>query len=994
MKLHIAAGIAAAMACAIPAGAQINAPDASGYIERARLMYGDANYGGTLDQLGFSSSLSPDAAQGEEAMYYRALALLKSGRHEALDVMEQFLKEYPASSRRVDVEMARGDYYFLTADYARALEIYRGISDDALNDLRSEELRFRKGYCFMLLGENETAVGLFKSLGSSPAFADAARFYRGYIAYSEGNYDEALRLFRQVDTSVSPGDAADYYIAQIQFAQGNYDEALTLARRMLSAGRVPQFVPECNRIAGESLYNLGEESEAIPYLWKYCAETANPQPSAFYILGVSEYRDGNVDNAVKLLQKAIGTHSAMEQSAYLFLGQAYLKRGDKNSALMAFENAYRVDYDREVRETAFYNYAVARMDGGRVPFGNSVALLEDFLRDYPDSRYAADVQNYIITGYMTDNDYEAAIESINKVRNPSEKVLRAKQRVLFVLGTREFTAGKTASAIKRFTEARSLSRLDASIARQCDLWLGDCYYRQGNYDTAVKSYNAYLKDAPRSEADNRRLAYYDLGYARFATGDYKDALADFRKAVNDREGAMSDAVVADARNRAGDCLYYLGDFGAAQTEYSHALDLNPSAGDYALYQMAIMKGLEKDYAGKIASIDRLIADFPSSGLIPAALLEKAESQSASGHSDRAIATYGELVKKYPNTSHGRNGYLQLAITRLNRGERREAIDTYKKVITTYPTSEEARIASDDLKHIYAEDGRLPEFASFIASVPNAPAFEVSEMDDLAFQAAENDYVGKEDAAKLRGYLADYPSGRHRAQALYYLADASWNSGETQAALDYASRITLDHPDSEVVEDAMIIKADAESSLGKTESALATYRDLETRAAGANMLHRARLGAMRASADLGRYKDVVAIADKLLATSASNSTDGTEVRFTRARALNEMRRYDEAYAAWKELAANTADIYGAKSAYYWGQSLLDNGRLKQALAVADDLISSNTPHSYWLARGFILYSDILRKQGNEFEADEYLKSLRGNYPGKDADIFEMIDQRLK
>ena len=95
---------------------------------------------------------------------------------------------------------------------------------------------------------------------------------------------------------------------------------------------------------------------------------------------MSEYRRGDYDAAIKLLQQSIGTHSAMEQSAYLFLGQAYLKRGDNNSALMAFENAYRVDYDREVRETAFYNYAVARMDGGRVPFGNSVALLENFLR--------------------------------------------------------------------------------------------------------------------------------------------------------------------------------------------------------------------------------------------------------------------------------------------------------------------------------------------------------------------------------------------------------------------------------------------------------------------------------------------------------------------------------------------------------------------------------------------------------------------------------------
>ena len=47
-----------------------------------------------------------------------------------------------------------------------------------------------------------------------------------------------------------------------------------------------------------------------------------------------------------------------------------------------------------------------------------------------------------------------------------------------------------------------------------------------------------------------------------------------------------------------------------------------------------------------------------------------------------------------------------------------------------------------------------------------------------------------------------------------------------------------------------------------------------------------------------------------------------------------------------------------------------------------------------ARAYILLSDILRKQGNEFEANEYLKSLKENYPGQEADIFQMIDQRLK
>ncbi|MDE6205079.1 MAG: hypothetical protein K2F66_03035, partial [Duncaniella sp.] len=70
-----------------------------------------------------------------------------------------------------------------------------------------------------------------------------------------------------------------------------------------------------------------------------------------------------------------------------------------------------------------------------------------------------------------------------------------------------------------------------------------------------------------------------------------------------------------------------------------------------------------------------------------------------------------------------------------------------------------------------------------------------------------------------------------------------------------------------------------------------------------------------------------------------------------------------------------------------------GQTAKAKTVTDALISSDTPHSYWLARGFVLYSDILRKEGNEFEANEYLKSLRSNYPGSEADIFQMIDARL-
>lgn len=996
MKRPFIITAAYALTCA-GAVAQINSPDAQGYLERGILMCDDRNFEGCLDQMSRLHNLTTTAEQREMAHYYMGRATLGLGDDEALEILRAFLREYPVSTHRTDVMMMVGDWYFNRGQYAEALAEYAQVDPLALTSYRQEELNYRQAYSYLMLGEPDAAASLFRTLQSKPEWKNAARYYLGYIAYTKNDYPLALQYFRGLDTTVEPACAAPYYEAQIYYAQGEYDKCLSTARQLLASGRVPQFTPECNRLAGESLYNLGRSSEAVPFLWKYCAEATAPAPSAFYILGVSEYEKGDYDASVKLFQQAIGEHSAMEQSAWLYLGQSYLKRGDKSQALMAFENAYKVDYDREVRETAFYNYAVARMDGGRVPFGNSVSLLENFLSEYPDSPYSADVQRYIVTGYMSDNDYTGALAAINRVKNPSAEMLKAKQRVLFVLGSREYSSGKVADAIAHLTEARSLSRYDASIARQCDMWLGDCYYTRGNYDAAARSYLDYLHATPESNTSDVALARYDLGYTRFAQERYKEAMTDFSDVITlvDRGTTLPASILPDAYSRMADCSYYIGEYAAAASEYKKAYDLNPSSGDYALYQYAIMKGLLKDHKGKVATIDDLISRFPSSGLLPQALLEKAESQSALGDTKAAISTYNNLVRKYPGTAPGRNGYLQLAITYINNGDRAKGIDTYKQVITTFPSSEEARIAADDLKQIYAADGRLQEFVGFLASVPNAPKYEASELEQTAYQAAENAYINTGATTGLLGYVRDYPDGASRASALYYLADAAWNEGKAAEAQGYATQVLLNHPDSEVAEDALLIKAQAESELGKTEIAYSSFLELESHASGSNMLRDARIGMMRTAMDLEKYADAVAAADKLLSSTAANSSaDMSEVRFTRAMANDRLGNRDEAYKDWEALAANPAELYGAKSAYYMAQSLFDRGQTAKAKTAADALISSDTPHSYWLARGFVLYSDILRKEGNEFEANEYLKSLRSNYPGTEADIFQMIDSRLK
>ncbi len=995
MKTPVTFVIAAAavFSSASAAVAGINSPDAAGYMTRGIAMYHDRNYGGCLDQLLQLRHLNPTEAQSEDALYYIAMSTLYCGDDEALALLTAFTERFGGSTRIPAVKAAIGDYHFTRGTYGPALTAYSETAPGALSGPQRDETLYRTAYCHMMLGENPAALAGFAEIAAGKgAYAEAARFYTAYIHYSQGNYDTALKEWEHVDTSVQPGAAAPYYMSQIYFLRGDYSRAYDMAAKVLGTGNVPQFTDEANRIAGESLFNLGKRPQALPYLWQYAAGASSPAPSAYYMLGVSEYDLGHYNEAVPLLQKAVNMPDALGQSACLYLGQCYIRRGDSDAALLMFERAYNMDCVSKVTETAFYNYIVARLDGGRAPFGRTVSMLEEFLQRYPGSEYAPTVRRLALDGYLTDRDYDSVLRLTSSPDALESDIARqARQQALYMTGIREYSANNHARALALFDEGASITRADAELSRQCRLKSAECLYDMGNYGKAKSSYAEYLSGASAADP-NTALAYYGLGYAEYMLENYPEALDAFVQAAK-TAATGNTRLKVDAFNRAGDCEYMQSQFSRARQYYNEAYAIDPAAGDYALYQQALMKGHMRDHTGKLALLEQVINRYPSSSLVPAAMLEQAEAYGAIGQDEQAIECYKELVRRYPSTTYGRNGYLQLAIAQMSAGARQSAIETYKKVIYTYPSSEEAKVAVDDLKRLYAEDGRLGELAAFVNSVPNAPHIETSELDASAFLAAETEYMDRGETALMREYIADYPHGAYQAQALYYMAENEADKGNSREALQYAAAVVLRHPDSEVAEDAMLLKAESEAAIGKYEVAYDTYAQLENRAAGARILQESRMGQLRTALRLKQWVEAITAADKLLSTTAAGSDVNGEVAFGRALALDRTGHHDEAENAWRQLAKDPGDQYGAMSAVHLAQSLLQRGRASEARTVVDAFINADPPQQYWLARGFITLSDILREQGQDFEADEYLKSLKGNYPGQESDIFEMIDTRL-
>ena len=683
---------------------------------------------------------------------------------------------------------------------------------------------------------------------------------------------------------------------------------------------------------------------------------------------------------------------ALTQSAYLYTGQAKRQLGDVNGANVAFQQAAMMDCDRSVKETAYYNYAVGVSKGARTPFDKSVDLFEDFLNLYPNSRYKDNVEGYLVDAFMNTTDYQRALTSINRIQNPSAKVLTAKQHVLYNLGVQALSNNRNSEATDYFKQAIAVGNYDKTALNESRLWLAETQYREGNYKEAARYQQEYVQAVGKND-DNYGIAQYNLGYSLLNQNSYAEAKTALQNAVASKQ--LSNELLASAYQGIGQAQYYLKDFSGAQASYDLALkhDKNTS-GDYSMYQKGIMMGLNHQYADEISQMDALIKAYPKSELAPQAMLEKGNAQALLGKNSDALATYATLLKNYPKSVEARKGLLQTALVSKSMGKEDDAIDAYKKVIKQYPTSDEAQAAAEDMKLIYADRGQLGEFSKFLSSVPNAPKIDVNEMERLTFEAAEKAAIDTRPSIdKMQQYLKDYPNGAYTAKARYYIARYHYGKGNYNEAMTAIDDALRGGGDASYAQDALAMRSDILTRQGKLADALQSYKDLAERASSDDNRTLAQLGAMRVAKQMGNWSEVQAITGALLDRGGLTANEEREVTLERGLSLAQVGNTKDAETAFRALAKDPSNEYGAQASYELSRMQYEMGNLQGAEQTINALIDAGTSHTYWLAKSFLTLADVYYKQGSVAQAREYLQSLKSNYPGKEKDILNGIETRL-
>lgn len=967
-------------------------------LKEAILLYNEGNYEMAEIAARRVIAATPTETQQREASMLLALIAYYRDATTAGMIIEKYLYNYPDAPdvNRMKALAMLSDY--ARNDYAKVIADMQEIDPDQLcNDERDDIIL---AYALAMMNEEQynEATAQLKVLDIiSNKYDDEATFYTAYIDFKEKKYDTAQAGMLTMIKSQKFGKQACRYLAEIALNTKEYAKAETLAVAYMEKYGATEQITELKRIQGEALYAQGHYLRAAIVLEEYLAEEENPKREVLYQLGMSHFGSQEYLRAPEIFAMINSGDDEIAQSAQLHSGLAYLQLNDKNKARLCFEQAAAMNADRHMRERAMYNYTVCVHETAYSGFGEAVEALEKFINEFPNSEYSDRVNSYLVETYMNTRNYESALQSIAKIQKPSNTILEAKQRLLYKSGTEAFANADIDKAIKKLNESLKVGDYERQTKAEAHFWRGEAYYRKGNFRQATKDYTQYFNLTKEHNGRIYALALYGQGYAYFMQQKYQDAFKQFNQLMQKFTASskvIDKTTLADAQMRIGDCYFYLRKYNSAEEAYNKTIKLDPSVADYAIYQKGFTQGLTGRYADKIGTLSYLIENYSQSDYIDDALYEKGRAYVQLDKGEQAIQAFEQLTNRYPQSQYASKAGNEIALIYYQNNNIQSAIKAYKKVITNYPGSEQANLAMRDLKNLYVEENMVDSYVEFASQTQGMATIKVNERDSLTYKAAELAYIRGEDNKAIESftkYLKQFVDGAYVNEAQYYVGCIYHKQDNYEQAMKYLQLVA--DRNSKFKEEATRMVADLAYNHKDYNLAQDAYGNLITISNNPSIKLHAQIHQLRAAQKTNNHALIITATDNVLSNSKLTPETATELRYYRVKANLTTGKKEAVIEDLILLSKDTRNVYGAEAKYLLGQLYYDMHQYDKAEQVVLDYISVSTPHSYWLARSFVLLSDVYVKKEKTIEAKQYLLSLKQSYQVND-DIVPMIEKRLE
>ncbi len=942
--------------------------DKKDYLD-ALSLYNDKQYQASQAIFKKVANKTTDYETKANSTYYVATAAIRLNQLGADKLMEQFVEDYPTSTKRNTAFLDVADYYFETGKYPHALKWYKKVDQSSMSRKDKERFEFNNGYALFSSKKYKEAEPYLNRVSNSSTYGSQAKYYLGYISYQQNDYEEASERFDQITDQDELKEKLSYYQADMNFKLGNFEKAIALAKEQLAKSDRNE-ISELNKIIGESYFNLKQYNNAIPYLKEYRGKSGKWNNTDYYLLGYSYYKQGDYANGIDQFNNIIDGNNSVAQNAYYHLAECYLKLDKKKEALNAFKNAAQMDYSEEIKKDAFLNYARLSYEVGNA-YESVPTVLTTYLETYPNSEHTEEIQELLVDSYITSKNFKGAMELLEKNKNYASK--ETYQRVAFYRGVELFVESDYEGANDAFT--KSLDNAEDEIFKARALfWKAESEYLLNKFDDALATFKDFQQSASSSNVDEYKEYDYNLAYTYFKLNDYTNAITHFKKFTTKGKG-VDETKLNDAYLRLGDCYFVSSKYWPAIETYNVALKNRGGQKDYAAFQRALSYGFVGKTDKKIDELNGFISKYSKSTLKDDVLYELGNSYVKLGKEQQGLNAYDRIIKEYKGSGLVPKALLRQGLVHYNASRNEQALTKFKIIVRDYSKTQEAIQAVSTAKLVYVDLGRVDEYANWVKDIDFVEVTNL-ELDNATYESAEKQLLENKTDAAIRGflnYIKDFPNGANTLQANFKLAQLYFEKKDKDRALPYYTYVA-DQGASEFTEQALTRVCEIYISKDKYAPAFPYLEKLEETANIKQNVTFAQSNLMKGYYTQKNYEKTLIYAEKVLATPNTDDRIKSDAHIMIARSAiktNNEAKAKEAYAIVQKIASGER---AAEAWYYDSYFKNKEQSYEESSASIQTLVKDFSGYKEWAGKGLLIMAKNYYALGDAYQANYILENI--------------------
>jgi TolA-binding protein len=245
---------------------------------------------------------------------------------------------------------------------------------------------------------------------------------------------------------------------------------------------------------------------------------------------------------------------------------------------------------------------------------------------------------------------------------------------------------------------------------------------------------------------------------------------------------------------------------------------------------------------------------------------------------------------------------------------------------------------------------------------------------------------------LKSYLSEFPNGSFRQNAQYYLAECLSSAGNKEEALKLYIEVSAE-PNNQFLEQSLIAASSMLYDKEDYSTSLNYYEKLEKVSSSDENTLIALKGQLKSAYQAGDAQKTIIAAGKINNSQNIPEELVREATFMSAKANYSLNNFDDALRDFRKVATEVTSMEGAESKYRVAELLNKKDKTAEAEKVITEFIDQKTPHQYWMARVFLLLSDISIKKGDLLQARATLQSLKDYYSVDNDGILDEVKAKL-